>query len=73
MPPSGQPIVQLADANTAGGYPKALVVIAPDLWMFGQLGPGGVVRFEVTDVDTALGAARAQADLVASAGAALAG
>jgi biotin-dependent carboxylase-like uncharacterized protein len=73
VPPSGQPIVQLADANTAGGYPKALVVIAPDLWTFGQLGPGGVVRFRITDVDAALDAARVQTALVQSAKAAVAG
>lgn len=45
VPPSGQPLIQLADANSAGGYPKIGVVIEADLWRIGQLPPGGRLRF----------------------------
>src|SRR4030095_7094758 len=31
VPPSGEPIIQLSDANTAGGYPKIAAVIEADL------------------------------------------
>lgn len=45
VPPSGQPVIQLADANSAGGYPKIGVVIDADLWRLGQLPPGSALRF----------------------------
>ncbi|KPP83751.1 MAG: Allophanate hydrolase subunit 2 [Rhodobacteraceae bacterium HLUCCA08] len=61
VPASGQPIVQLADANTCGGYPKIAVVIGADLWKIGQLGPGGILRFQVVTRDAALQAGRDRA------------
>lgn len=45
VPPSGQPIIQLADGNSAGGYPKIGVVIEADLWRIAQAAPGNVLRF----------------------------
>ncbi len=45
LPGEGQPIVQLADANTCGGYPKLAVVIVCDVWKLGQLRPGDRLRF----------------------------
>ncbi len=45
VPPSGQPIIQLADGNSAGGYPKIGVVIEADLWRLAQATPGNVLRF----------------------------
>ena len=45
VPPSGQPLIQLAEANSAGGYPKIGVVIEADLWRIGQLPPGATLRF----------------------------
>jgi biotin-dependent carboxylase-like uncharacterized protein len=45
VPPSGQPIIQLADGNSAGGYPKIGVVIEADLWRIAQAVPGNVLRF----------------------------
>ncbi len=45
LPPSGQPIVLLADAQTTGGYPKIAVVIRADLWKLAQLRLGGTLRF----------------------------
>ena len=45
VPPGGQPIVQLSDANTAGGYPKIATVIEADLWRLGQARAGDKVMF----------------------------
>ena len=45
-PAGGQPIIQLADAYTAGGYPKIGVVIEPDLWRIAQTPLGGTLRFK---------------------------
>lgn len=65
VPPSGQPIIQLAEANTCGGYPKIATVIECDLWRLAQLRPGQSIRFEVVDHDAALQALRAHADELA--------
>lgn len=45
VPPAGQPIVQMADANTCGGYPKIATVIEPDLRVLAQTAIGQSVRF----------------------------
>ena len=45
VPPSGQPVVQLSEANTCGGYPKMAVVVGADLRMLAQTRPGRAVRF----------------------------
>ncbi|WP_437883418.1 biotin-dependent carboxyltransferase family protein [Pseudomonas sp. LRF_L74] len=45
VPPGGEPIIQLSDANTAGGYPKIAGVIDADLWRLGQAAIGSRVRF----------------------------
>jgi biotin-dependent carboxylase-like uncharacterized protein len=45
VPPGGEPIIQMSDANTAGGYPKIAGVIECDLWRLGQARPGTSVRF----------------------------
>jgi len=49
VPPDGQPIILLADAQTIGGYPKLAHVIGVDQPLAAQLQAGGTVRFcEVT-------------------------
>jgi antagonist of KipI len=49
VPPDGQPIVLMSDAQTVGGYPQAGHVISVDLPLVAQLRPGDTVRFrEVT-------------------------
>ena len=49
VPPDGQPILLLADAQTIGGYPRLAHVISVDLPLAAQLRPGDRVRFaEVT-------------------------
>lgn len=50
VPPGGQPIIQLADAATMGGYPKIGVVIDADLWRIAQARPGDTLRFVETDM-----------------------
>ncbi|MCG5480680.1 biotin-dependent carboxyltransferase family protein [Sinorhizobium alkalisoli] len=50
VPAGGQPIIQLADAATMGGYPKIGVVIDADLWRIAQARPGDSLRFIETDV-----------------------
>ncbi len=58
VPPSGQPIIQLAEANTCGGYPKVATVIEADLWRLGQLRPGHRIRFACVDHAAAVAALR---------------
>ncbi|MDC9811185.1 biotin-dependent carboxyltransferase family protein [Rhizobium binxianense] len=45
VPPGGEPIVQMSDANTAGGYPKIAGVIECDLWRLGQARIGTRLKF----------------------------
>lgn len=59
VPGAGQPIVLLADAQTAGGYPKIATVITADLGRLAALRPGQTLRF--TYVSAAEGARIARA------------
>ncbi|MBB6626256.1 biotin-dependent carboxyltransferase family protein [Nocardioides sp. KIGAM211] len=45
VPPSGRPVVFLADHPPTGGYPVVAVVHPDDLWQCAQLRPGERVRF----------------------------
>jgi biotin-dependent carboxylase-like uncharacterized protein len=45
VPPSGQPLVFLADHPTTGGYPVAAVAVDKDTDVLAQLRPGERVRF----------------------------
>ena len=47
LPPSGQPVVFLADHPTTGGYPVVAVVEDDDLDLCAQLRPGDEVRLQV--------------------------
>ncbi len=58
LPPDGQPIILLADAQTVGGYPVIGHVIAADLPLVAQLRPGDRVRWRETTVDEAHAALR---------------
>jgi len=58
LPPDGQPIVLLADAQTHGGYPRIGHVIRADWPRLGQLRPGDRLRFEPCDRAQALDAWR---------------
>lgn len=48
VPPSGEPILLMADRQTTGGYPQLAVVITADLPRAAQLAPGDRVRFAQT-------------------------
>ena len=54
VPHSGQPIVQMCDAQPSGGYPKVGTVIDADLWRLGQMPIGTRFRFVRVDWDAAL-------------------
>ncbi|MBW8908665.1 MAG: biotin-dependent carboxyltransferase family protein [Mesorhizobium sp.] len=58
VPPSGQPIIQLADANTCGGYPKIATVIEADLWRLAQAPVGARLRFLPVSTQTSTEALR---------------
>jgi antagonist of KipI len=45
VPSAGEPILLMADRQTAGGYPKIASVIAADLPIAGQLAPGDTIEF----------------------------
>lgn len=45
VPPSGQPVLFLADHPMTGGYPVIGVVATPDIPLAAQLRPGDTVRF----------------------------
>lgn len=47
VPAAGEPILLMADRQTAGGYPKIGCVIAADLPIAGQLAPGDFIEFDV--------------------------
>lgn len=59
VPPAGEPIIQLSDANTAGGYPKIACVIEEDLWRLGQMQAGESVQFIESDGQQAIAARQA--------------
>jgi len=56
VPPGGQPIVQMRDAQPSGGYPKLGTVIEADLWRLGQAPIGSQVRFIRATWDEAVAA-----------------
>jgi allophanate hydrolase len=65
VPGNGQPLVLLADGQTAGGYPKIATVASADLPRLALAPPGSVLRFAAVSVDEAEDAARAQAAALA--------
>jgi len=60
VPASGQPILLMADRQTAGGYPKIATVISADIPVVGQLGPADTITFAVCPPREAFGALIAQ-------------
>ena len=53
VPPDGQPIVLMADAQTIGGYPQIAHVISVDLPLVAQLRPGDTLRFREVTLEAA--------------------
>lgn len=58
VPGHGQPIVLLADAQTAGGYPKIATIISADLPRLATRKPGDTLRFVAVDAQSGEQAAR---------------
>jgi len=56
VPPSGQPIILMGDAQTTGGYPRIGVVIRADLWKLAQAPLSGKLRLVQVDMAEALAA-----------------
>lgn len=61
VPGNGQPLVLLADGQTAGGYPKIATVASADLARLALAPVGTVLRFAAVTVAQAEDAAREQA------------
>jgi allophanate hydrolase subunit 2 len=56
VPPSGQPIILMGDAQTTGGYPRIGVVIRADLGRLAQAPLDGRLRLQPVEAPTALAA-----------------
>jgi allophanate hydrolase subunit 2 len=67
LPPGGEPIVLGPDHATLGGYPVPAVVIAADLGLLGQCGPGTEVRLVPVSFEEAEVAFDARRRLLATA------
>jgi antagonist of KipI len=64
VPPSGEPILLMADHATSGGYAIAATVISADLPLAGQLAPGDWLAFRPCSLEEADAALRdREADL----------
>lgn len=56
VPAAGEPILLMADRQTAGGYPKIGYVVSADLPVAGQLAPGDFIEFHVCSARDAVAA-----------------
>jgi antagonist of KipI len=56
VPAAGEPILLMADRQTAGGYPKIGHVITADLPLAGQLAPGDFIEFHLCSRQEAVAA-----------------
>jgi len=54
VPPSGEPILLMADHHTTGGYPRVAHVISADACIAGQLAPGDFVEWVACGPDEAV-------------------
>ncbi|WP_018963701.1 biotin-dependent carboxyltransferase family protein [Coprothermobacter platensis] len=60
IPPNGQPIITLMDAQTTGGYPKIATICTADLSLIAQGKPGDKVHFTAIGNDEAVKSLREQ-------------
>jgi antagonist of KipI len=56
IPSAGEPILLMADRQTAGGYPKIGYVVSADLPLAGQLAPGDFIEFHLCTQQEAVAA-----------------
>jgi antagonist of KipI len=68
VPPSGLPIVLMADRATTGGYPQIGTVITADIPAAGQLAPGDWIEFSRCERRDAMAALREQEAALAAGG-----
>ena len=66
VPASGQPILLMADHQTAGGYPAVATVVSASMPVAAQLVPGDEVRFAEITIEGALRLRKARGDALAS-------
>lgn len=66
VPRSGQPILLMADHQTAGGYPVVATVVSASMPVAAQLVPGDELRFAEITIEGALRLRRARGDALAS-------
>jgi antagonist of KipI len=66
LPGSGQPIVLMADHQTAGGYPVIATVVSASMPVAAQLAPGDALRFAQISAAQAHARRKQQADALAS-------
>jgi biotin-dependent carboxylase-like uncharacterized protein len=65
LTPSGQPLILLPDAGPTGGYPVLAVVATASRSVVGQARPGGNIRFQLVDLESARTAERERRHLLA--------
>ncbi len=53
LPPSGKPILLMADRQTTGSYPKIAQIITADFHQVAQLGPKQPLHFELVTLEQA--------------------
>jgi antagonist of KipI len=66
VPTRGQPILLMADHQTAGGYPVVATVVTASLPVAAQLGPGAVLHFTEITIEGAQRMRHAQEAAIAS-------
>jgi biotin-dependent carboxylase-like uncharacterized protein len=66
VPPDGNPIILMADRQSAGGYPKIAYVASVDLPALAQAVPGDAVRFATVSLDEAQALYLAREDALAA-------
>lgn len=49
LPPDGNPIILMKDAQSVGGYPRIAKVAEADVWRIGQLWKGNEINFSLID------------------------
>ncbi len=66
LPAGGQPILLMADHQTAGGYPVVVTLASASMPIAAQLAPGDEFRFAETPIETALQMRAAQREALDS-------
>lgn len=64
VPPSGEPIIMMADRQTTGGYHKIAAIITEDMPLAAQCRPGMSIRFHAVTVEQAQALIRKRAALM---------